>query len=141
MMRTPGSEHSTVVDAWASGGRQCHGDDRATFSPFPLGCPQCLQVQLKVNKLSSTKTQIPYEYYDIPFCRPPKRKEEMENLGEVLAGDAISNSPYQVRRTAGRQGMIDKQNGGEVLDVVLAERDTSRAGGGAGKSGVDGEPA
>lgn len=55
-----------------------------------------VQVALQVNKVTSTKTQIPYEYYDIPFCRPSKRRGEMENLGEVLAGDAITNSPYQV---------------------------------------------
>jgi len=53
-------------------------------------------VPLKVNKVTSTKTQIPYEYYDIPFCLPPKKRGEMENLGEVLAGDAITNSPYQL---------------------------------------------
>jgi hypothetical protein len=51
---------------------------------------------LKVNKITSTKTVIPYEYYDIPFCRPARRREEMENLGEALAGDAITNSPYKV---------------------------------------------
>lgn len=56
-----------------------------------------------MNKVTSTKTQIPYEYYDIPFCRPSKRRGEMENLGEVLAGDAITNSPYQVR--TGRAGL------------------------------------
>jgi transmembrane 9 superfamily protein 2/4 len=27
---------------------------------------------LKVNKLSSIKTQLPYEYYSLPFCRPEK---------------------------------------------------------------------
>jgi transmembrane 9 superfamily protein 2/4 len=52
---------------------------------------------LKVNKVTSTKTQIPYDYYGIPFCRPDKRRGDMENLGEVLAGDTITNSPYQVR--------------------------------------------
>ena len=27
-------------------------------------------VELKVNKLSSTKTSLPYEYYHLPFCKP-----------------------------------------------------------------------
>lgn len=62
------------------------------LTPYPL----TPQVPLKVNKVTSTKTQIPYEYYDIPFCLPPKKRGEMENLGEVLAGDAITNSPYQL---------------------------------------------
>lgn len=51
---------------------------------------------LKVNKLSSTKTQLPYEYYSIPYCRPSKIVPNAENLGEVLRGDRIENSPYEI---------------------------------------------
>ena len=54
-------------------------------------------VTLKVNKLSSTKTQLPYEYYSLPYCRPEKIESIAENLGEVLRGDRIVNSLYQVR--------------------------------------------
>lgn len=51
---------------------------------------------LKVNKLTSTKTQLPYEYYSIPYCKPEHIKSSAENLGEVLRGDRIENSPYEV---------------------------------------------
>lgn len=27
---------------------------------------------MKVNKLSSSKTSLPYEYYSLPFCKPDK---------------------------------------------------------------------
>lgn len=30
------------------------------------------QVRLYVNKLTSTKTQIPFDYYSLPFCHPNK---------------------------------------------------------------------
>ena len=50
-----------------------------------------------MNKLSSTKTQLPYEYYSLPFCRPPKIINSAENLGEVLRGDRIENSVFKVR--------------------------------------------
>lgn len=55
------------------------------------------QVELKVNKLTSTRTQVPYDYYSLPFC-PPKGgvKTAAENLGEFLTGDRIDNSPYQL---------------------------------------------
>lgn len=53
---------------------------------------------LKVNKLSSIKNQLPYEYYSLPYCRPEKIVQSAENLGEVLRGDRIENSLYQVRR-------------------------------------------
>ena len=52
---------------------------------------------LKMNKLSSAKTQLPYEYYSLPYCRPPQIISSAENLGEVLRGDRIVNSKYQVR--------------------------------------------
>jgi transmembrane 9 superfamily protein 2/4 len=49
-----------------------------------------------VNKLTSTKTQLPYEYYSLPFCKPDRIINMAENLGEVLRGDRIENSPYKV---------------------------------------------
>ena len=49
-----------------------------------------------MNKLSSIKTQLPYEYYSLPYCRPEKIVHSAENLGEVLRGDRIENSLYQV---------------------------------------------
>ncbi|XP_024361684.1 transmembrane 9 superfamily member 7 [Physcomitrium patens] len=52
-------------------------------------------VTVKVNKLTSTKTQLPYNYYSLDYCKPPKIKDFAENLGEVLRGDRIENSPYQ----------------------------------------------
>lgn len=55
------------------------------------------EVKIKVNKLDSTKTQIPYDYYDMPFCRPLSIKLDAENLGEVLMGDRIENSAYEVK--------------------------------------------
>ncbi|GMH37258.1 hypothetical protein BSKO_05131 [Bryopsis sp. KO-2023] len=51
----------------------------------------------KVNKLASTKTQLPFEYYSLPYCRPGTIKRSAENLGEVLKGDRILNSPYQFK--------------------------------------------
>jgi len=52
------------------------------------------RVELKVNKITSTKTLMPVDYYRLPFCKPEKVKTENENLGELLSGDKIENSPY-----------------------------------------------
>jgi hypothetical protein len=54
-------------------------------------------IDLKVNKLTSTKTQLPYEWYDLPFCRPPEIVYKGENLGEVMRGDRIQNSAYEIK--------------------------------------------
>lgn len=54
---------------------------------------------LQAVKLTSTRTQLPYEYYSLPFCPPVGTSEKnykTENLGEVLRGDRIVNTPYQV---------------------------------------------
>lgn len=51
----------------------------------------------KVNKVTSTKTQLPYSYYSLPYCRPEHIVDSAENLGEVLRGDRIENSPYEVK--------------------------------------------
>jgi transmembrane 9 superfamily member 2/4 len=49
---------------------------------------------LNVNKITSTKTLVPYEYYYLPFCRPASIQEESENLGEIMSGDSIMDSLY-----------------------------------------------
>ena len=55
-------------------------------------------VKLKVNKMTSTKTLLPIEYYRLPYCQPVDgAKMDNENLGEFLAGDRIESSPYLLR--------------------------------------------
>jgi len=54
------------------------------------------KVELKVNKLTSTKTQLPYDFYTLPICKPKEIVNAVENLGEVLHGSVIQNSPYEI---------------------------------------------
>ena len=54
-------------------------------------------VELKVNKLSSVHTQLPYDYYSLKFCKPLEGvRAYNENLGEFLRGDRIENSAYEI---------------------------------------------
>jgi transmembrane 9 superfamily protein 2/4 len=65
-------------------------------------------VQLKVDKLTSVRSQLPYSFYHLPFCTPsdsglvdkngkPLEVENVaENLGEVLAGDRMESTGYQL---------------------------------------------
>ena len=50
---------------------------------------------LFVNKLTSTHTQIPYEYYSLPFCHP-KIKKVPTGFAEKIEGDVIENSLYKL---------------------------------------------
>lgn len=51
------------------------------------------QIDVKAVKMTSTHTQLPYEYYSLEFCRPKNGSYifKSENLGEVLRGDRIGN--------------------------------------------------
>lgn len=58
-------------------------------------------IDVKAVKMTSIHTQLPYEYYSLPFCVPKNGSAgihyKSENLGEVLRGDRIVNTPYEVR--------------------------------------------
>jgi len=52
-------------------------------------------VELKVNAMTSIEDPYPLEYYRLPFCKPlDEIHQKHENLGELLKGDRIENSPY-----------------------------------------------
>lgn len=57
------------------------------------------KIDVKAVKMTSTHTQLPYEYYSLQFCLPKNGTlvYKSENLGEVLRGDRIVNTPYEVR--------------------------------------------
>ncbi|BFZ60689.1 hypothetical protein YB2330_001731 [Saitoella coloradoensis] len=66
------------------------------FSPhyYQTGDP----IPLQVNKLTSSKTQLPYAYYDLPFFPKPRNpKKASLNIGEILRGDRIMASDYELR--------------------------------------------
>ncbi|XP_055382008.1 transmembrane 9 superfamily member 4 [Condylostylus longicornis] len=57
------------------------------------------KIDVKAVKMTSSRTQLPYEYYSLQFCLPKNGTliYKTENLGEVLRGDRIVNTPYEVR--------------------------------------------
>jgi transmembrane 9 superfamily member 2/4 len=62
-----------------------------TYTPGEL-------VSAKVNSLTSIETEVPFSYYSLPYCKPTEGvKKSIENLGEILMGDQIDNSPYRFR--------------------------------------------
>ncbi|KAF3331359.1 Transmembrane 9 superfamily member 12 [Carex littledalei] len=55
-------------------------------------------IYTKVNSLTSIETELPFSYYSLPYCQPKGGiKKSAENLGELLMGDQIDNSPYKFR--------------------------------------------
>uniref|UniRef100_A0A0D3GYA5 Transmembrane 9 superfamily member n=1 Tax=Oryza barthii TaxID=65489 RepID=A0A0D3GYA5_9ORYZ len=80
-------------------------------------------LQVKVNKLTSIKTQLPYSYYSLPLCKPDTIVDSAQNLGEVLHGDRIENSPYtfEMREPQMRQ-IVCKISVGEKEAKILKEK-------------------
>eukprot|EP00126_Sphaerothecum_destruens_P013044 Sdes_comp22324_c0_seq1m20803 len=58
-------------------------------------------IPFKVVKATSVKTQLPYDYYYLPFCRPKDQEKKIsyygESLGQVLLGDRIADAPFSIR--------------------------------------------
>eukprot|EP00898_Chlorokybus_atmophyticus_P003822 jgi/Chlat1/4440/Chrsp29S04396 len=73
---------------------------------------------VKVNSVTSTNTELPFGYYTLPFCKPPGGVKNMaENLGELIMGDRIQNSPYQFR-------MLQEEFSVKLCDVIkLTQKD------------------
>ena len=51
---------------------------------------------MKANKITSNRTPLQYDYYDLPFCKKKNSKSKAENIGERLSGDSLTTSPYEV---------------------------------------------
>ncbi|KAL6603075.1 hypothetical protein ACP70R_043436 [Stipagrostis hirtigluma subsp. patula] len=76
----------------------CAGAASRIYLPgvAPAGFRKKDLLAVNVNQLSSIKTQLPYSYYSLPFCRPDTIVNSAGNLGEVLRGDRTENSVYVV---------------------------------------------
>jgi hypothetical protein len=70
----------------------------------------------QVNSLTSFETDLPFEYYAMPFCKPPEgvhRAGNAANLGTVIMGIKLLNSQYNftimVRISAHQQQQQEQQ--------------------------------
>lgn len=83
-----------------------------------------------VNSLTSFETELPFEYYTLPFCQPPegiRRIANTANPGTLLQGLRIENSPYnftmKVRSAQGGSAQSPGASGpGEQLVMNSATR-------------------
>ncbi|XP_040583383.1 transmembrane 9 superfamily member 4 [Lepeophtheirus salmonis] len=57
------------------------------------------EIEVRAIKMTSTHTQLPYDYYSLAFCRPQNGLLEYksQNLGEILRGDRIVKTPYNIK--------------------------------------------
>lgn len=82
------------------------------------------EVELKVNKLTSPKTHLGYDYYSLPFCRPVEGiKKAAENLGEHLTGELIENSRYELESKTNQTCKILCTKGSDWGEPALTSGD------------------
>jgi hypothetical protein len=51
----------------------------------------------EVNSLRSFETELPFDYYSLPFCKPAggvRASSSNVNIGTFLTGQRLENSPY-----------------------------------------------
>ncbi|KAK9841340.1 hypothetical protein WJX74_004155 [Apatococcus lobatus] len=66
------------------------------------------QIRLFANKVGPfSNPSETYQYYNLPFCTPKDKEYKTEGLGEVLEGDRLVNTPYDIKFR------VDKEN--EIL--------------------------
>ncbi|XP_059162863.1 transmembrane 9 superfamily member 4-like isoform X3 [Physella acuta] len=93
----------------------------------PIEFPRDAEVEVKAVKLTSVKTQLPYEYYALPFCQPQSGVVyKAENLGEVLRGDRIVNTPYLVKMASNVKCQVLCQDKGLKYVPVTLTKEQSK---------------
>ena len=56
------------------------------------------KIDVRAIKMTSSHTQLPYEYYSMDLCRPDTVLEySSQNLGQIIRGERIVNTPYNVQ--------------------------------------------
>uniref|UniRef100_A0A383W4V4 Transmembrane 9 superfamily member n=1 Tax=Tetradesmus obliquus TaxID=3088 RepID=A0A383W4V4_TETOB len=71
-------------------------------------------ISAQVNSLTSFETDLPYEYYSMPFCKPVEgvhRAGNAANLGTVIMGIKLLNSQYNftiMRQEKGKDACAPK---------------------------------
>lgn len=54
------------------------------------------EVKLFVNRLDSEQSALPYEYSYFDFCQSDSKEWPVENLGQIVFGERIRPSPYNI---------------------------------------------
>lgn len=82
-------------------------------------------IHAKVNSLTSIETEMPFNYYSLPYCRPQGGiKKSAENLGELLMGDQIDNSPYRFHVNVNESVFLCTTKGLNENDAKLLKQRT-----------------
>ena len=60
-----------------------------------------------------------YQFFSLPFCSPKEKQYKIEGLGEVLEGDRLVNTPYNIKFR------VDKEND-LLCSIELNQKDLQK---------------
>ncbi|KAL3151993.1 hypothetical protein ABBQ32_001114 [Trebouxia sp. C0010 RCD-2024] len=84
------------------------------------------QLQADVNSLTSAETELPFDYYSLPFCKPAegaRKSLNSINPGTIFMGSRIQNSPYNFTMLIDERGKLVCQPEGFYPSLTAAEVD------------------
>lgn len=68
------------------------------------------EVPLFANKIGPLNNPSEtYQYFDLPFCQPDKLIKKRESLGQVLDGDRLTNTRYNVKFKEQKEELLCKK--------------------------------
>ena len=71
---------------------------------IPRDYPEGFKIEIQVNHLDSSKTQLPFDYYYLNYCKPDSlNPANLENIGEILSGSFREPSPYYIEMNIEKQ--------------------------------------
>mmetsp|Transcript_6475 Transcript_6475/g.6764 ORF Transcript_6475/g.6764 Transcript_6475/m.6764 type:complete len:633 (-) Transcript_6475:318-2216(-) len=79
-------------------------------------------VILKANQVTSIKTQLPFDYYDLPFCKRKNTRSKADNLGERISGDKETTSPYELKMKKSEVCAILCRKDHKKTDMVMFQQ-------------------
>ena len=78
----------------------CRTDAYYLPGTYPVEYPKGSTLGIEVNSLVSSDTEMPFDYYSMPFCVPSDGVHKSSgtiNPGTIMLGIRIENSPYELK--------------------------------------------
>mmetsp|Transcript_19139 Transcript_19139/g.45644 ORF Transcript_19139/g.45644 Transcript_19139/m.45644 type:complete len:181 (+) Transcript_19139:156-698(+) len=88
---------------------------------FPQAYSVGAKLQAEVNSLRSYKSELAYDFYSFPVCKPVngvRRSPTNVNIGTLLTGQRIQNTPYNFTLLKDETGIALCQRGPLTADEV-----------------------
>ena len=101
--------HPPPAPPWRSPTRRCcHPRTSCALTDSCVRFPAAPPAARPHCRCPSLQTEMPYDYYSMPFCKPPeglRRSTNTINPGTILLGIRIENSPYNFTIMTKQQGL------------------------------------